>query len=68
MMMRLALIFVVLAISLSAASAAGVGETCSGAANISCAEGLWCERQAGQCTGADISGTCVRVPEICTKD
>jgi hypothetical protein len=65
--MRLALIFVVLVTSLRAASAAGVGETCAGLANIPCAEGLWCERQAGQCAGADISGACVRVPEICNK-
>jgi len=65
--MRLVLILVVLAASLHAASAAGLGETCGGVANIPCAEGLWCERQAGQCTGADVSGACVRVPEVCTE-
>jgi hypothetical protein len=66
--MRLVLIFVVLAAAVGAASAAGVAETCGGIANIACGEGLWCERQAGQCAGADVSGTCVRVPDICTKD
>jgi len=65
--MRWALIFIALAASLHAASAAGLGETCGGVANIPCAEGLWCERQAGQCTGADVSGTFVRVPQICTE-
>jgi hypothetical protein len=36
-------------------------------ANIPCDAGLWCEPQAGQCKGADISGACVRVPEICNQ-
>src|SRR5271154_1087762 len=62
---RLALTFVVLAWVIGAASAAGIGETCGGVANIPCAAGLWCEPQAGQCTDADISGKCVRVPDLC---
>jgi hypothetical protein len=57
--------FVVLAALVSAAGAAGVGETCGGVANLSCDAGLWCEPQAGQCTGADVSGKCVRVPDVC---
>jgi Kazal-type serine protease inhibitor domain len=65
--MRVALIFFMLAASLYAASAAGVGETCGGIANIRCAAGLWCEPQAGQCTGADVSGICARAPEVCTE-
>jgi hypothetical protein len=65
--MCLVVIFVVLATSLHAANAAGLGETCGGIANILCAEGVWCERQAGQCTGADVSGTCVPVPQVCIE-
>jgi hypothetical protein len=49
------------------ADAAGLGATCGGIANIPCDAGLWCEPQAGQCKGADISGACVRVPEICNQ-
>ncbi len=64
---RLALTLIVLMGLLRTASAAGVGETCGGVGNISCAAGLWCESKPGQCTGADISGTCIRVPEICTE-
>jgi hypothetical protein len=52
---------------INAANAAGVGETCGGVAGIACTAGLWCEPQAGQCKGADISGTCVKVPEICNQ-
>lgn len=48
-----------------AADAAAVGEACGGIANIPCDAGLWCEPQPGQCAGADISGKCVRAPEIC---
>ncbi len=62
---RLAASFFLLAALMSAAGAAGVGETCGGVANISCSAGLWCEPQAGQCEGADISGKCVRVPDLC---
>jgi len=47
------------------ASAAGVGETCGGIANIPCDAGLWCEPPAGQCAGADIAAKCIRVPDIC---
>jgi Kazal-type serine protease inhibitor domain len=65
--MRLVLIFVVLAASLHAASAAGLGETCGGYANVQCAAGLWCELPANQCGSSDMSGACVRVPEVCTE-
>ncbi len=63
----LALAFALLPGPLTAADAAGVGATCGGIANIPCDAGLWCEPQAGQCHGADISGACIRVPEICNK-
>jgi Kazal-type serine protease inhibitor domain len=64
---RLAASFVILAALMSAAGAAGVGDTCGGVANISCDAGLWCEPQAGQCGAADISGKCVRVPDVCIE-
>jgi hypothetical protein len=60
--------FVILTVLMSAAGAAGaagVGETCGGIANIPCDAGLWCELQAGQCAGVDVSGKCVRVPDVC---
>ena len=62
---RFAASFVILAALMSAAGAAGVGETCGGVGKISCDGGLWCEPQAGQCAGADVSGKCVRVPDLC---
>ena len=67
MIIRLVLVFAVLAASLDVASAAGVGDGCAGYATIQCAAGLWCELPANQCTSADVSGTCVRAPEICTE-
>jgi hypothetical protein len=49
-------------------AAVGVGKTCGGIAGIRCDRGLWCDLKPGQCRGADISGKCVRVTTICTKD
>jgi Kazal-type serine protease inhibitor domain len=49
------------------ASAAGVGETCSGIANIQCDAGLACQFPLGQCNTADLAGKCVAVPETCPK-
>jgi Kazal-type serine protease inhibitor-like protein len=46
-------------------SAVGVGQTCGGIAGIACDRGLWCDRRPGFCQGADIQGTCVRIPELC---
>jgi Kazal-type serine protease inhibitor domain len=47
------------------ASAAAVGETCGGLAGVTCDRGLWCDPRRGFCSGADIQGSCVRVPEVC---
>ncbi len=63
----LALTFVLLTGLLSAAGAAALGKMCGGIAGITCNDGLWCELQAGQCGGADISGTCVRIPKFCPR-
>ena len=53
----------------SAASAAGLGETCDGIAAIQCDAELRCEHPAGQCSAADGAGTCVKVTgPICTAD
>lgn len=45
---------------------AGEGGMCGGIAGIPCAEGLWCDPEPGLCSGADVAGTCVGVPEACT--
>jgi hypothetical protein len=52
----------------ASAFAAGVGKTCAGIANIQCDAGLWCDLQAGHCGGIDLSGKCIKVPEICEKN
>src|SRR5689334_24881667 len=49
------------------ALAAGEGQVCGGIVGLACDAGLWCETRAGFCHGADIQGTCVRVPEVCTR-
>jgi hypothetical protein len=48
-------------------AAVGLGRTCDGIAGIRCNKGLWCEHKAGMCRGADVSGKCVKPPQICTK-
>lgn len=50
------------------ANLAGQGAQCGGIAGIQCANGLWCDPQPGLCQGADISGSCIVVPEICTRE
>jgi hypothetical protein len=47
------------------AGAARLGEKCGGFIGIQCDAGLYCENPTGQCHAADVSGTCVRVSEIC---
>jgi len=49
------------------AGAAGLGQMCGGIAGIGCDNGLWCEPREGPCAGADISGRCIRIPEVCIK-
>jgi hypothetical protein len=46
----------------------GEGEMCGGIAAFQCADGLWCDPMPGMCRGADISGTCIRVPDFCTRE
>jgi hypothetical protein len=43
------------------------GQRCGTIRGIPCEEGLFCDPRAGACRGADLDGTCVRVPEICTQ-
>jgi hypothetical protein len=63
----IAALAVTLALSVTA-SAVGVGQTCGGIVGIQCDAGLWCETRAGFCKGADVQGTCVNVPEVCTRE
>jgi hypothetical protein len=51
----------------SGANAVGVGKQCDGfvAHPQFCNHGLFCQRQAGRCFIADISGTCARIPRFC---
>jgi hypothetical protein len=46
-------------------AAVGRGRMCGGIAGIQCDAGLWCDPSPGKCGGADISGRCVAVPQIC---
>jgi hypothetical protein len=50
------------------AKAVGVGKTCGGLPGILCDAGLFCQQKPGQCKIIDVSGTCAKVPQICTKD
>jgi len=45
----------------------GPGEMCGGIAAFQCGGNQWCDPIPGMCRGADISGTCVAVPDICTR-
>jgi hypothetical protein len=45
----------------------GEGQMCGGIAGFQCRDGLMCDQKPGMCRGADISGTCVKAPQICTR-
>ncbi len=48
---------------------AAAGEMCSGIAGIRCADGLACIFEEGVCSSmADASGTCMKMPKICTRE
>jgi hypothetical protein len=51
------------------AGAVGVGKQCGGFVihPQECNRGLFCQRKAGQCFIADISGTCARIPRFCPR-
>jgi hypothetical protein len=51
------------------AGAVGVGKQCGGFVihPNECNPGLFCQRKAGQCFIADISGTCARIPRFCPR-
>ena len=46
---------------------AQTGQTCGGIGGLRCPEGQACQYPAGQCNVADLAGTCVTVPETCSK-
>jgi Kazal-type serine protease inhibitor domain len=49
------------------ANAVGVGKVCGGLPNIQCDAGLFCQKKAGSCSIIDLSGTCAKIPRICSK-
>lgn len=43
-------------------------EVCGGLRGLACPEGRFCDLPAGQCRSADLEGTCVEKPDVCTKE
>jgi hypothetical protein len=63
-----ALIIALPLLAAGGASGVGVGQTCGGIAGIPCDAGLWCDTRAGFCNAPDMQGTCVQVPQACTRE
>ena len=40
---------------------------CGGLLGLQCEDGLWCDLRAPACTGNDLEGVCIRVPEVCAE-
>jgi hypothetical protein len=55
-------------VPLAEASAAAVGEMCAGIAGIQCDAKLFCDTRIGLCNAPDAHGTCIVVPEACTRE
>jgi hypothetical protein len=47
--------------------AAARAQVCGGIADPPCGPGTFCQRPTGKCGGADIRGTCTRVPQLCSN-
>jgi hypothetical protein len=62
-----ALLMAAQVLAAGAVEVVGLGKSCDGFAGIKCAAGLRCEHDAGYCGGADIGGTCKRIPDVCTR-
>jgi len=55
------------ALHAGACDGGGEGAVCGGIAGFACADGLFCEFDAGVCSSiADATGTCRRAPQACT--
>lgn len=52
----------------AAACASNSDPICGGLRGQACPEDQFCDLPAGHCQGADLQGTCVVIPEACTKE
>lgn len=43
------------------------GEVCGGLRGLPCPDGQFCDLPAGECQSADLEGTCVERPKVCTE-
>jgi hypothetical protein len=44
------------------------GEICGGPTGITCPEDHICDFEEGLCHAEDITGECVKIPEVCTQE
>jgi hypothetical protein len=60
---QLLFLVAVMVVAALAAGPAAAGARCS----PSCLQGRWCEPPVGRCADTKARGTCVRVPQVCTR-
>jgi hypothetical protein len=65
--LSLAAIVAVIALASTGVQAVGVGKVCGGFPGIQCDAGTFCQKKTGSCSIIDMSGTCARVPKICSR-
>jgi Kazal-type serine protease inhibitor domain len=56
-----------LALGSTGANAANLDEPCGGPNKITCNSALYCQLPAGQCSAADVPGTCAKAPDFCMR-
>jgi hypothetical protein len=48
------------------ANAGSIGKACGGFVGLPCDAGQFCQHKTGQCGWFDMTGTCTKVPQICS--
>jgi hypothetical protein len=63
---KLAIVATLLVAASAMTAQAAAPAICGGIQGITCAKGQFCDLPAGQCNSADLQGTCVAQPDVCT--
>jgi hypothetical protein len=64
---RFACLAALLAVASMLLVASADAATCGGIAGVQCGSGEFCQLPAGKCGALDVTGTCAKIPDVCTE-